>query len=109
MTARDFIGKTLEVGDFIAYPSGGSYARLVLARIVEVRWMDAPSWAREAPEKLPKLRVMRLAESTFIAGTGGRPEQIKPSKPVFITGVERVLRIEKNEACRVIREARPAR
>lgn len=41
-TPLDFLGREIKEGDFIAYPTGGTSARMVLARVKRVEPLDYP-------------------------------------------------------------------
>ena len=71
---RDFLDHEIKVGDFIVYPTGGTSARMVLARVIKVN--DTLS-----AEDLPKLQQYYKDRDAYdLAGRNNTP---KPAYPLW--------------------------
>lgn len=101
----DFLGNEIVHGSMIVYPTGGSYASMVLAVVEKITYeqdgrygddkygwhpvpLDTPRTGKHG-DPIFRLRVKRLKESTFMAGSNVAPEAVEGSRPVLFTAIER--------------------
>lgn len=105
MEHRDLVGREINVGDHVAYPTGsGSSKHMCVAQIVDIEEYEYKYWHDDKPQERWRVRLQPVAFNDYRSTSDwgykdGKYQKLqdRPPRQVVVEKVENLVKVDLND------------